>query len=227
MKKIFLILIFSLSLFGKDLGTFKSNDSFRSEAKPSKYMDFGINGKLYKITEPDMYNVLVSAAKEWAEQYDQKKMEKIVRSEVDKRATFNNPNGNLCKKTFNEDWEDDYFTFKMDYYNPMGRLIYKKGDRMLAPSVPVEKHICLIDATIMPEAINQIKFFQEQTNGNCIYLVSNRNVMELWDKFPTYEIYPSSQGFLDRFNVKCVPAKIDMYKSKIKKDYYSIEMFKN
>lgn len=228
LKKIALVIMLGSSLFAAN-NTFlnKGKDSFRSEAKPGPYMDFGIQGKLYKIIEPDMYEVIISAAKEWSDNLDKKKLEEIVKSEVDKRATFIDKETLMCKETYSTKWKDDYFTYKMDYYNPMGRLIYKKGDKRLTPSLPEEKHLCVIDATLMVEAINQINFFQKETNGNCVYVVSNRNVMELWDKFPSYEIYPSTAELNNRFDIKCLPVKIDMFGTKIKNNYYSIEMFKN
>ena len=215
-----IILLYTVSFAG-------NNDSLRSEAKPAPFLDFGISGKVYPIEEPDMYDILLNAARDYAKDFNKTEVEDIITSEVDKRATFNDPSGSLCRNNSVRDWQDDYFEFKMDYYNPMGRLIYKKGDKMIAPSIPIEKHVCLIDATFMVEAINQINFFQKETNGNCVYLVSNRNVMELWKKFPTYDIYPNAEGFKKRFNVNCIPAKIDMLKTKIKVNYYSIELFKN
>lgn len=206
--------------------TFYSNDSLRVEAKPAQFIDFGVEGKLYDITEPDMYKIIISAAKEWQKKYDKEKMKKIIEEQVNERATFIDKDIHLCKNTATGDWKNDYFSFRQDFYNPLGRKVFKKGQKILAPSLPNLKQVCFIDAGIFAEGVNQIEYFQKLTNGKCLFLVSNRNVRELREKFPTYEIYPSSKQMEKRFGVKCVPAVVNMLGVKIKNDYYSIEKFK-
>jgi len=219
--KLILILVFCIDFI------FASN-SLRIEAKPEPYYDFGICGKEYNITEPDMYEIIMSSVKKFKDKMNTKEMIDEVKKQVAQKAIFNS-NIPVCMNDQINDWYDDYYTYPIDIYNPMGRLIHKKGDRVLSPPIPGEKNICIIEGKNIISAKNQINFFEEKTNNNCLYIILNRDVRDFWKEkgFSSYDFFPGNEKLLKRFNVKCVPSIIRMKDVKIRTDYYSIENFKN
>jgi len=207
------------------ISTIVMADKIPSQFKPDIYADFGVEGKQYEIVEDDIYKAILTAAQQFEKDLNTTEVKNMVKDQIKERATFNTSLSN-CKKTTSTNWEDDYFTFTHDYYNPFGRLVFKKGDKHLAPPVPGERHVCFIDGTIKLIANNQIDFFKKQ-DPNCVFLISNRNVMDFYDKYPKLEIYPASQGFFDRFGIKCIPAMLDFKDVQKRIRYFNIGNFKS
>lgn len=107
----------------------------------------------------------------------------------------------------------------------MGRIIYQKGDVVSAPSVPIETHICFLDAKIISTLENQLKFFKEKY-PNCTFLLSNIDVTGLYKVFPDYDIYPLNDAIIKRFDLNSTIGVVSLKDTKIKKDYFSIDNFK-
>lgn len=199
-------------------------ETFRQYTSPRGYVDFGVQGKTYDITEQSIYDVIIKGAKEFEKEYPKERIKKILESEVAKKAVFKSEN--ICKDDSVKNWETDYYTYEMDYYNPMGRVIFKKGDRVIAPKVAILRQVCFIDGGNLISAKNQIDFMQKQTNGQCVFAVINRDVRDLWKIYPSYEFYPSNKMLFERFGVRCAPSILSMKDEKTKKDYFSLEKFK-
>jgi len=222
-KKLFFLVLFLLS--NSNATELNYNDSLRTEAVPSAYYDFGVCGKEYEITEPDMYEIIMKGVEEFNSKENIEKIKKEVKEIVSKKAIFIS-NKKYCSDNYSSDWYNDYYEYPEDIYNPFGRIIHKKGELALTPPIPSEKNICFVDGKNKISLINQIKYLKKVTNNNCIFSVSNSDVRKLWKDFPGTDFYPGSKKIFQRFNVKCVPSILHMKESKIQNEYFSIEQFK-
>jgi len=212
-----------LSLFSSELNY---SNSLRIEAKAGPYYDFGVCGKEYEITEPDFYQMIIEGAQDYVKKMDREEIKKQLEKEVAKKAKFIT-NKAFCSKNYQGEWYNDYYTYKMNVYNPLGRLIFKKGEKRLVPPIPERRNICFVDGRNKIELFNQISFFNKKNNHNCLFIVSNYDVRKLWEKYPGEDFYPGNDYIMKRFNVKCLPAEINMYQSQNRENYFSIEQFKN
>ena len=220
--KILFLMIFSILAFSAELNY---KYSLRIEAKPEPYYDFGVQGKEYNITEPDMYEIIMSSVENFKKSEEMLNLRKEFIKKVKEKSIFNYSN-NFCSKNRSSEWKDDYYTYKQDMRNPFGRIIQKKGDRLLTPAIPGEKDLCFVDGSNDIVLKNQISFFKKQTKNNCLFVIQNKSVIDIWKKFPNIDIYPGSKALYDRFGVKCIPSIVKMSGSKMKVNQYSIEYFK-
>jgi len=224
MKNILIgLLLITTTIFASELNY---NNSLRIEAKAGPYYDFGVCGKQYDITEPDMYEIIIKGVQEFQSKENLEKLKEQVKEIVKKKATFKTDK-QYCSRTYEYPWHDDIYTYKEDIKNPFGRIIKHKGEKSLVPAIQGERALCFVDGKNWKSLINQVKFMQKETNGKCIYIVQNRDVRDLWKKFNGYDFYPGSENILERFKVECLPAIIKMKGSQNKEIFYSIEQFKN
>ena len=195
-------------------------------AKPTNYVDFGVQGKEYEIKEEDFYKTIIEGAKNI--KLDKNKLKLDLEKEVNRLAHFKTKVP-YCKDSVVFDSKTEYYTFQGDYFNPMGRVIYKKGDRIKTPPLPdgITKELCFIEGSNKISLANQITFFNKETNDSCLFLVSNANIVDLRNKYQGYQFFPAADMFFDRYDISCLPAKVHFEKSNFQKTNYSIEEFKD
>jgi len=224
MIKVGLIIIFLVSaIYAKNSLSYV--DSLRVEAKPQPYYDFGVQGKEYNITEPDMYQVILEGVSEFQTEENIQKIRARIKEIVSERAIFKTDKSS-CSVNKISKWEKDYFTYKSDVVNPMGRVISKKGEKALTPPLKMERFLCFIDGKDPKTIKDQVEFFQNKTSGQCIYAASNIDVRKLWKSFPGLDFYPSSEELLTRFKVPCAPSIVRMRGSETQRETFSIKQFK-
>ena len=199
-------------------------EGIKVSVTPSKtYIDLGIVGKTYDITEPDLYeNMMKEIA---AYKPDKEEMTKTLTDGINNMAIYK-PSVEFCETTEIGDWKTNYFKLPEAIVNPLGRVVYEKGKQFISPSVPNETNICFVDGTFMLEAKNQINFMKKRYN-KCIYLVSNMDVRELQKVYPNIDIFPGNDAIFSRFNIKCTTGVVSLKDTLIKKEYFSIGKFKN
>ncbi len=193
-----------------------------------KVVDLGKTGGTYPIVEENFMDMIEEAVKEL--NINKKDIEKKVRKSVidQSKGTTNLPYGKKVKRYS----EKNYQILPQDIYNPLGRLYKKAGDKVLI-NTPVPLDICFVDGTNLKILKNQIEYFdkvvakQSGIEGRCVYMVSNRSVLELNKIYYPRVFYPSKKAYEDRFMVKSIPTYVHIYKDK--KDFYSfpINMFKH
>lgn len=185
------------------------------------YEDLGKEGFTYKIKEKDFLKEIEEGIKEI-------KTEEIIsklKKEFVVQATGEN-NLSYCKKQRTVK-EFDYVELPENIYTPTGRLYKEKGTKVLAYlEKPLD--ICFVDGTNMVVLENQIKYFDKETNGKCVYMIANRNIMDVYKKWPerNRDMYPSKKEFEKRFNVECLPTRINLIYNDRNKKEESIERFK-
>lgn len=186
------------------------------------YEDFGKQGFTYKIKEENLMKLIENGVKE----IDTEQVKEDLKKQVDKQATGEN-NLSLCKETI-EIKEFDYVSLPENIYTPTGKLYKEKGTKITAYlEQPLD--ICYVDGTNIAELENQINFFDKETNKQCIFLVSNRNIIELYKKWPerNRKMYPSKKEYEKRFEVKCMPTRVHLIENDRIHYQYSIEKFKH
>lgn len=198
--------------------------SLNDITKPGDYNDLGTSGKEYKILEKDILVEINSAAKAFS--FDSKEVQETVQKQV-MEAAFETTTKPLCIKDKYIKPEIDYSSIPEDIYNPVGRKIYSKGDKVKSPIKAGQSlDLCFIDSRIIEVGKNQINTFSKQY-PDCTFLVANKNVLALRKSYPEFKIFPTSKGQEDRFNVECYPAVIHMEKDTRETFYHSYDKFKN
>ena len=194
----------------------------------TKIVDLGKTGATYPIVEENFMDMIENAIKD----LDIKKedIERKVREQVKEQSygTTSLPFGRKVERYS----EKNYQIIPQDIYNPLGRIYKKAGEKVLL-NTPVPLDICFIDGTNMNILKNQIEYFdkvvekQSGKGASCVYMVSNRSVLELNKIYYPRIFYPSKKVYEDRFMVKSIPTYVHIYK--YKKDFYSfpINMFKH
>lgn len=194
----------------------------------AEVVDLGITGSTYPIVEENFMDMIKDAVKEL--KIEKKDIEKKIRKSVidQSKGTTELPYGKSVKRYS----EKNYQIIPQDIYNPLGRLYKKAGEKVLL-NTPVPLDICFVDGTNLNILKNQIEYFdkvvkkQSGNGANCVYMVSNRSVLELNKIYYPRTFYPSKKAYEDRFMVKSIPTYVHIYK--YKKDFYSfpINMFKH
>jgi len=192
--------------------------------KPSPYKDFGKYGKTFPILEKDIEEEIEKQVKNF--KYDSSNIQEKITEQV-KESAYESTSLSLCLKDNYQKPVIDYATLPEDVINPFGRKIYSKGEK-IESNIPSgrELNLCFIDARNMISASNQINFLKKKKE-DCLFIVANKNVLALREKFPEEKIFPTSKSQEERFNLKCYPALLHMEKNTIEKNYYSYEQFKN
>lgn len=193
-------------------------------AQQDKYIDFGVNGRTYPILENDFEEQMKKNVKDF--KINQEEIETQVISEI-KKAALKTTNLPLCLKDKYMKPEIDYVAVPENVFNPLGRLIYSKGQK-LESRIPVGKSLdlCFVDGRNKIATKNQINELSK-IYPKCIFLVANENVLYLREQFKDKEIFPTSKPQEDRFGVECYPATIHMESNTKENKYYSYDRFKN
>lgn len=186
------------------------------------YEDLGIKGNLYNITERDFLVMI----KEGVEEIDVHAIRDNLKSQVIKQATGQN-NLSVCRED-NFKKEDDYVILEEDIFTPTGKLFKKKGTKVIAPlQMPLD--LCFVSGSNMVTLRNQIDFFDKQTNKRCVFLISDRNVLDVHKIYPnrSSSFFPSKEKDEKRFNVSCLPSRVNLINNDRNIIEHSYEKFKN
>jgi len=211
--RIYLLLILSINLI------------YGAATEKIKIKDFGIDGHMYDIVEENMMQTIRDKADNF--QITKEKMRAILKREMKKQSvgTTELPFGKE-KKEYSE---KNYQILNQDVVNPLGRVIKKKGDKVLL-NTPKSLDICFIDGADPVLLKNQIKYFDKlvtKTNGlRCVYMVSNKSVLDLNKEYYPRLFYPSKSIYEQRFMIKSIPTYIHIEKDRKYFYSYPIEMFK-
>lgn len=191
--------------------------------EPKEYYDFGVEGHLYDIQEEDFHVKFLKEIKENIEL--NKNYEEDVKENIQKLATFKSDLPLCLNDKMIE--EIDYAEVPEDIINPLGRLIYKKGEKIESKlKAGKEFAIFYIDgrnSENMHNQINKIKSNYKQS----FFLVNNYDVLKLAEQYPDKEFFPSSKGQEDRFNVRCYPSKVEFFDNKRRIYNLSYDKFNN
>lgn len=216
MKKIVTTLILGISI--------SFSATLEELTTPGEYVDFGSFGKEYQIKEKNIMKEIEEKAKAFS--FDSKEVQDTIKKQV-VEAAFEKTDKPLCLKDKKMAPEIDYATISEDIYNPLGRLIYSKGQKIKAPIKAGQKlDLCFVDSRILPVGQNQINTFLKEY-PECTFLVANKNVLLLRKIYPDLKIFPTSQVQEDRFGVECYPATIHMEGETKEITYHSYDKFKN
>lgn len=185
------------------------------------YTDLGKAGHTYPIIENNFFDDI----KKGISELDVEELREQTKKEVYKQAMGENNLG-YCKD-YKEVTEEDYVLLQDNIYSPSGRLFQEKGTKMYA-SIDKPLDLCFIDGTYDVLLENQVDYFDRITNKKCIYLVSNRSIMEVYKKYPTRsrDFYPARKVLETRFNVECKPTHIHLIKNDRIKKEHGIDKFK-
>lgn len=194
------------------------------------YKDFGTEGHLYEIKEKDIMKEIEKEVKDYQAKMNPDEMKRQIEREINKQAFYSSKLP-LCEKDSTEKMPN-YQYYQQDIINPAGRVIKKAGDSFIYRS-PKQWNVCFINAKNKIEMINQINYYdklvKEISGGNeeCVYMISDRNVLELNKEFEPRSFYPSTEAYEKRFGVKCYPAMIHI-EDDMKYNYeMSMEHFKH
>jgi len=190
MKKI--IILFSIKLL------FSFNLIYGGIKFPSKPVFIGKQGKLYDITEPDMWEEIVQKSKEVNESF----FYNYIQKEIDK-AFIVNQQLPICNSLKLYKYEPIY-TVKKDIY-ANGRLLYPKGYSFnvlehinkLSVLKPILYFGGLENNISKTLGLNLIKKYK-----NMIFVVTKGHLKKLAEKYP-YKIARASDRLINAFNIKC------------------------
>ncbi len=203
---------------------FLNANSLSELTKPGEFIDLGTHGKEYKILENDILEEINRETKKFS--FDSKEVQNTVQKQVIE-AAFETTEKPLCVKDNYLKPEIDYAFIPEDIYNPVGRKIYSKGDKIKAPLKAGQiLDLCFIDSRIMEVGKNQINTFIKKY-PTCTFLVANKNVLALRQSYPDLKIYPTNKSQENRFGVDCYPAVVHMENETKEIFYHSYDKFKN
>lgn len=198
--------------------------------KKRTYIDLGTEGHTYKIVEKSFLLVIKNAVAKEQKKLTPKKVKEMVVDQIRKQATGHTQLP-LCQKS-ERSVEENYYILNQNIYNPAGRLFRKKGYKYIVHNKrPLD--ICFIDGTNKKELFNQIHFYDKVVkklsgpNAKCIYMIANRNVLQLDKKFYPRMFYPTGRGYEKNFQVSCYPTLVHLQNDKRYKFELPIEDFQN
>jgi len=203
MKKILLGTLISVSLFAFGLDI----------PKKKEYIDLGVEGAQYPIVEENFIIVLKDGVAELQKKLTKEYVKNKLIKEIRRNATAHTKLG-ICSKN-NKSVELNEFIVKENIYNPAGRLYKKKGDKIVVKNkVPLD--VCFITANTIQEADAQIEFYDKIVKkisgeqAECIYMVTDINVLQLDKKYYPRLFFPATKGYEESFNVSCYPTLIHL-----------------
>ncbi|HIE59714.1 MAG TPA: hypothetical protein EYP82_07285 [Hydrogenothermaceae bacterium] len=170
--------------------------------------DLGIQGKTYDIQEKSIKELIL----EGVEKLDKEELKKKYLQSIDNAftSTVRLPASNSdSKRTY-----VDYVVATYDVPDPNnpGEILYRKGER-IASAIPegVTLNMCFIDGNDREFAVEVVKEF-----GKCDYLVANEDIRKV-DYLGSNLVFPMGRGYIKRFGIKKLPAKLIMFEDKITK----------
>jgi len=194
----------------------------------AKYVDLGTEGKTYPIAEPDFFQELKEAFKKYESHMSLKKLKEEIKEKIYEHSIGHTDLGYAQK-----DRKYSYlnvYVLKQDIINPMGRIIYHKGERIIINNkVPI--YLCFIKGNI-PELKNEVSFFDKimkkiGKNKKCTYLVAGISVFKLSKIIPNHDFYPVIPFYEKRFKVKHYPSLVELKGRRINVYEFGIEQFKH
>lgn len=193
----------------------------------AKYIDLGVQGKTYPIAEPDFFQELKQAFKEYQSHTSIEEVKKQLKEKIYQHSIGKTKLG-FAKKNKKYVYPNVY-ELKQDIVNPMGRVIYHKGERIVINNkIPI--YLCFLKGNI-PELKNEVEFFDKimkkiNKNNECTYLVADISVFKLSKIIPDHDFYPVSPLYEKRFKIKHYPSLVELKGKKITVYEFGIEQFK-
>lgn len=190
-KKI-VIFIFFLNLYA-------FNVIYGGIKNPVKPIFCGREGKMYKITEPDMWEEIVKKAKEVNETY----FYSLIRKSINKAFIVNN-NLPYCKSFKIVKYEPIYTLQRNIYVN--GRLLYKKGysfnilERLNQTMRSIKPLLYFGSLDNNVSKLIGIKLIKNYKNA--IFLVLKGNLKKLAYQNP-YKVAKANYNILNKFKITC------------------------
>lgn len=184
------------------------------------YVDLGKSGVDYPILETNFLDDI----KKGVEELDTEQMKRDFKVQLNIQATGEKNLGECYEEKTVKEF--DYVELQEDIYTPMGRIYKEKGTKMTA-YIAVPLDICFVDGTNKESLVKQIEFFDKQVK-KCIYMVSNRNILEVYNMYPerNREMFPSKKVYEERFNVKCNPTRVHLIHNDRIKYQYPLDNFR-
>ena len=177
------------------------------------YDDMGIQGELYPIKEENIKTLVEKRISE----LDGGELKETYLRTIEKAfaPSFSLP---ASKKDSTATYIDKVAAAS-DVYDPNdpNKLLFRKGDYVVS-SLPedVVLHMCFIDAKHEDVTKKVIEEF-----GKCDYLVANRDIRTM-----TYlkgnRVFPMSEPYLNRFDIKHLPVKLTMQRDTITKQHLNV-----
>ena len=194
----------------------------------AKYVDLGTYGKTYKINEPDFIMEMKTESKKFLNSISISKIKEKIKESVEEQSITNSSLPYSKGLTFHRYL--NIYTLKQNIYNPLGRLIYKKGAKLTINN-PVTMYTCFIAGNI-PELKNEVVFFDKLVNGlspnaRCLYFVSGISVLKLGKIIDTHTFYPTQKIYESRLKIKSYPTLSILKKQYIFNYTFSINKFKH
>jgi len=214
------------SLFLLFLPVFLFSNEKNYSFVPAPYYDFGVIGKTYPIEERNIMDEIKEEFKNF--KLTKEDFRKAAEKAIAEKAFYKSELP-LCSigKSYPE--EIDSSTLKENMYSPYGKIIRKKGDLITVPLPKgAEFSLCFISGKNYINGLNQINYLEhKEREGKCLYLISDRDIRDYRKAFPELDIYTSSKVQEDRFNIKCYPSEVNLYKEKRKLTQYQHSRFNN
>lgn len=185
------------------------------------FEDLGTTGRTYNIQEENFQEMLNREASEYLKTIDLKaESEKAV-----KKASFYSSSLGFCKKETSLTSLDET-ELQENIYTPTGRIYKAKGEKIVVPT-PKPINLCFVDGTNDIVLENQINYFKKQTEkyGGCLFLVSNKSVLELYEKYNGLDLFPASETYEKRFGINCYPSFVHLIKENRYNFTFSINQF--
>ncbi len=187
------------------------------------FEDFGTYGRTYDIKEENFQDILERETKDFFSKYNLK--QKVA--DGVKSASLFKTTRPFCKNSFKKA-DIDYSIIPEDIYSPAGKLLKRKGDKIV---IPTEKpiNLCFVDGTNSIALENQIDYFKRITEktGGCYFMVANSPVLDLYEKYQDIDIYPSGEAYENRFGVSCYPTVIQLMKEQRYTFTFNIQEFQH
>lgn len=215
------VLLF-LSLFSLFLFAFSSQNFYNPQNCKKDFIFLGKKGKTYPIKEKDFYSFIQEETSSFLkrEKIDLKK--EVIKNV--KKLSLYNTKFLFCEKNLSKPPKQDYFVLPVNIVNPFGRVVYKKGTKILV-SLPKGRtaDLCFV-AGNRATVFNQIQTLKKLYPA-CLFLVADVSVFDVRQKFPNIAVYPSSAYYEKRFRIRCYPTVVHLKGGTIQHREYAYSAF--
>lgn len=184
------------------------------------YVDFGKQGALYEIAEPDLQKVI------------QKRVADLNVTEIKRKAresavsarTYHNT-GTLPVCTADYDFtREDMQVAPRTVRDVDGTVLVREGDPVdVSLPAGIVKDYCIVDGRKRGLLDIQVEYFEEHYPA-CTYLLTDMDIFAFEEAYPAAKrrVYPLNDRLVERFGVECLPARLRMYDNTIEHHYLNL-----
>ncbi len=183
----------------------------------AEVVDFGVQGKQYKIVEEDANELVKKGIKEL-------NVTKIV-DDVNKQVKEMMVGHQKIPRSFLDEiiTKKDLVPARWDVLNFDGTALYKKGE-MITSELPfgTRLDLCFVDGGLDDKIV---KYVVDYYGKNCIYMINETSFVDFGKKYGV-EAYPMGGNNVDytqRFGIKVIPTKITKVADTITKETLNIK----